>query len=102
MSNIVNEEVKLIAVDCFCGAGGESEGLEQAVNENGNRIAVVVIGINHDAIAIASHAANHPETHHYIEDFRALDPWKLISILHEAKRKYPQTRNFISQIVTKT
>lgn len=79
--------VKLIVIDSFCGAGGWTEGVHRAkINEQ--KCAVVVIGINHDAKAIESHAANHPETKHFTEDFRKIDPMDLLSIVEAAKRKY--------------
>lgn len=47
--------------DLFCGAGGSSTGLVRA----GMR---VVVAANHSAVAIATHQANHPDTHHLCED----------------------------------
>lgn len=80
--------VKLIVIDSFCGAGGVTEGFHRA-KVNGQYCTVVVIGINHDALAIKNHALNHPETQHFVEDFRALDPQRLISIVEKAKRQNP-------------
>lgn len=64
------EKIQFIVVDSFCGAGGYTEGVESAVDADGDRIAVVIVGINHDEKAIASHKKNHPETIHFIEDIR--------------------------------
>jgi DNA (cytosine-5)-methyltransferase 1 len=47
-----------IIVDCFAGGGGVSTGIEMALGRSPD------IAINHDAIAIAMHKANHPDTHH--------------------------------------
>ena len=63
---------EILIIDSFCGAGGVTTGFEQA-EINGNKVAQVVVGINHDKIAIESHAANHPETLHFVEDMRTLD-----------------------------
>lgn len=88
MSNL---DIKLIVIDSFCGAGGVTEGFHRAEVE-GKKCCKVIIGINHDSVAIASHKANHPETHHFIEDFTELDPHKLIDIVDNAKRLYPNAK----------
>ena len=80
--------VKLIVIDSFCGAGGVTEGFHRA-KVNGKYCTVVVIGINHDALAIETHAMNHTETQHFVEDFTTLDPHKLVGIVADAKRRYP-------------
>ena len=56
-------------IDLFCGAGGFTSGVEDA-EVNGKKVAEVVACINHDPLAIKSHAANHPSCEHYIEDIR--------------------------------
>ena len=61
---------KLLYIDLFCGAGGTSTGVEHAV-VNGEKCAKVIACVNHDANAIASHAANHPDALHFTEDIRA-------------------------------
>ena len=52
--------IRLLYIDLFCGAGGTSTGVEKA-NYKGQKCAKVIACVNHDANAIASHAANHPE-----------------------------------------
>ncbi|WP_370524362.1 DNA cytosine methyltransferase [Bacteroides sp. 224] len=81
----------MIVIDSFCGAGGVTEGFHRA-KINGDYCVEVIIGINHDAKAILSHKANHPNTHHFVEDFRTIDPHDLLSILNEAKKKYPEAK----------
>ena len=83
-----DKDVALLYIDLFSGAGGVSTGIEQATI-NGRKAAKVIAAINHDPVAIASHAANHPETHHFIEDIRTLDMSKLIPIVADARAKYP-------------
>lgn len=51
-------------VDLFCGAGGTTTGVQWSGK------AKVIACINHDSTAIKSHAANHPDCKHYIEDIR--------------------------------
>lgn len=58
---------RMAYVDLFCGAGGTTSGVEQAYWK-GFKLGCVVLGINHDRGAIASHQANHPHTLHLVED----------------------------------
>ena len=53
----MQEDIRLLYIDLFCGAGGTSTGVENAVLD-GKKIAKVIACVNHDAHAIASHAAN--------------------------------------------
>lgn len=73
---------QLLYIDLFCGAGGTSTGVEQARLEE-EKCARVIACVNHDPNAIASHAANHPDTLHFTEDIRTLD----ISPLAEKAQK---------------
>lgn len=50
--------------DLFAGGGGTSTGMFMVPGTN------VVWALNHDPIAIKTHAANHPETKHYQADIR--------------------------------
>lgn len=61
--------INLLYIDLFCGAGGTSTGVENA-RYNGEQCAKVIACVNHDANAIASHAANHPDALHFTEDIR--------------------------------
>lgn len=83
--------VLLIVIDSFCGAGGVTEGFHRATI-NGHKVCKVVIGINHDQTAIQSHAANHPDTVHFIEDFTTLDPQRLVGIVDNARLRYPNAK----------
>ncbi|MDO9634246.1 MAG: DNA cytosine methyltransferase [Paludibacter sp.] len=89
---IIDYSVRLIVIDSFCGAGGVTEGFHRAVDELGNKICRVIIGINHDEVAIKSHAANHPDTIHFTEDFTTLDAKRLVPIVNHAKVKYPNAK----------
>ena len=88
----MDQSIRLIVIDSFCGAGGVTEGFHRATDHSGNKICKVIIGINHDEKAIESHAANHPDTIHFIEDFTTLDPNRLVSIVQNAKNKYPNAK----------
>jgi DNA (cytosine-5)-methyltransferase 1 len=59
-----------LIVDMFAGGGGASLGIERALGRSPD------IAVNHDPEAIAMHAANHPETRHYLEGVWTVDPVK--------------------------
>ena len=84
-------EVRLLYIDLFCGAGGTSTGVENAKHNN-EKCAKVIACVNHDANAIASHAANHPEAMHFTEDIRTLELSPLVKHLAEMKEKYPNAK----------
>jgi DNA (cytosine-5)-methyltransferase 1 len=64
------------AVDLFCGAGGTSSGLIQAVNGLGYSIKLTAI--NHWDVAIATHSKNHDEVDHYCQSIDTVDPMKIV------------------------
>ena len=80
--------VKLLYIDLFCGAGGTSTGVTKA-RLFGKQCAKVVACVNHDANAIASHQANHPDTLHFTEDIRTLELSPLVAHLQKVQKKYP-------------
>jgi DNA (cytosine-5)-methyltransferase 1 len=82
------ENIKILYVDLFCGAGGTSTGVE-AARHGGDKCAKVVACVNHDANAIASHAANHPGALHFTEDIRTLALSPLVSHIEKMKALYP-------------
>lgn len=67
---------KLYAADLFCGGGGTSTGLAQAAAEMG--LDLELLAINHDEVAVETHAANHPGAKHYCESLNNLDPSRLV------------------------
>lgn len=80
--------MKLLYIDLFCGAGGTSTGVENARYE-GRQCAKVIGCVNHDANAIASHAANHPDAMHFMEDIRTLELSPLIAHIAKMRKLYP-------------
>lgn len=82
------DNIRLLYIDLFCGAGGTSTGVEKA-RLDGAKCAKVVACVNHDANAIASHQANHPDTLHFTEDIRTLELSPLVKHLDKVKEKYP-------------
>lgn len=82
----MRNNTNLLYIDLFCGAGGVTEGISR------NPQAKVIACVNHDKNAIASHKANHPESHHFIEDIRTLDLTELSEITTAARYKYPNAK----------
>jgi len=60
---------RMAYIDLFCGAGGTTSGIKNATYQK-NKLAYVVVGINHDQTAIESHEINNPDTLHLVEDIR--------------------------------
>lgn len=75
--------MNLLYVDLFCGAGGVTTGISRVPGVH------VVACVNHDADAIASHAANHPRTLHFTEDIRTLDTAPMVDRLNVMRARYP-------------
>ena len=55
-------------VDLFCGGGGSSEGIRQALGCD------PIVALNHNKHAIQTHKLNHPRTHHAEQDVFQMDP----------------------------
>ena len=83
--------INLLYIDLFCGAGGTSTGVEYARHE-GEKCAEVIACVNHDRNAILSHQANHPHTLHFTEDIRTLELSPMVKHLQMMKRKHPKAR----------
>ncbi len=65
MMDILDNE---IIVDLFAGGGGASEGIREALGRDPD------IAVDHDAIAVAMHKANHSGTKHYRQDVWSVLP----------------------------
>lgn len=81
-------DMKLLYIDLFCGAGGTSTGVEKA-RHYGEQCAKVIACVNHDANAIASHAANHPDALHFTEDIRTLELSSLVEHTLKMRALHP-------------
>lgn len=57
-----------LIIDNFAGGGGASTGIERALGRP------VDIAVNHNAIALAMHRANHPDTLHLCDDVFSVKP----------------------------
>ena len=60
-------------VDNFAGGGGASEGIEQGLGRP------VDLAINHDPIALAIHAVNHPSSEHAVADVWDINPEEAVA-----------------------
>lgn len=80
---------QLLYIDLFCGAGGTSTGVNSA-RLHDEPCADVIACVNHDAKAIASHAANHPNALHFTEDIRTLELSPLIAHIAECRKDNPE------------
>ena len=81
--------INLLYIDLFCGAGGTSTGVNSA-EVDGEHCAKVIACVNHDANAIASHAANHPEAMHFTEDIRTLELSPLVRHIERCRIENPE------------
>lgn len=81
-------DIELFVIDLFCGAGGLSEGVEEA-RLGSKRCAKVVCCVNHDKNAILSHDANIPDALHFIEDIRTLELSPIKAIVNRIRQLYP-------------
>lgn len=81
-------DIELLYIDLFCGAGGTSTGVNSARLDD-KQCARVVACVNHDKNAIASHAANHPEAMHFTEDIRTLELSPLLAHLQSCRKQNP-------------
>lgn len=61
-----------LIVDSFAGGGGASTGIEMALGRSPD------FAINHDAEALALHAANHPETEHLSRNIWKVNPLDVV------------------------
>lgn len=91
IEELLKTNADLYYIDLFCGAGGTSTGVELAM-VNGKKVAKVIVCVNHDKNAIASHFANHPDALHFTEDMRTLDLYPVLSIVKKIRFRYPNAK----------
>lgn len=78
-----------LVIDLFCGAGGTSEGLEQARSACGAKTFCIIAGINHDKKALYSQAKNHPLAYYSTEDIRTANLHKINELKEICKQRWP-------------
>ncbi|MFC4668371.1 DNA cytosine methyltransferase [Seohaeicola nanhaiensis] len=65
-----------LIIDSFAGGGGASTGIEMALGRSPD------VAINHNAAALALHAANHPDTLHLDSNIWEVDPYEVAGGRH--------------------
>lgn len=80
-NSLIIPDADIYFIDLFAGAGGVSTGIHEAIDKTGNKIAHVLAAVNHDPIAIKSHAENHKHTLHFTEDIKTLDLREIIRLV---------------------
>lgn len=80
------EQIQFLVIDLFCGAGGTTTGAEAS------GVAKVIAAINHDPLAISSHAANHRNVLHMTEDILVADTQPIRDAVERWKRIYPKAK----------
>jgi DNA (cytosine-5)-methyltransferase 1 len=77
--------MKIFYVDLFSGAGGTTTGIHFS-----NYDLEVIACVNHDANAIESHKANHPNCLHFTEDVRDMKVvYALKNLVNKLRTKFP-------------
>ena len=92
----MNTNTKLTAGDLFCGAGGTTTGFDNS------GLIDVKFCVNHDPLAIRSHAKNHPGCLHHTEDITAFNEkqlpkvdvlWASLECTHFSRAKGGESRD---------
>lgn len=81
-----SSEIKFLLIDLFCGAGGTTTGAEAS------GVCQVIAAINHDPLAISSHAANHANVLHMTEDILVADIRPIQKAIAYWKTIHPKAR----------
>nr|WP_293837521.1 DNA cytosine methyltransferase [uncultured Arsenicibacter sp.] len=87
----MKQKTVFLVVDLFCGAGGTTTGFAKAMLDN-QQICKTIACVNHDLVAIKSHAANHPETLHFTEDITLMDLSVLTAHVNAMRKRYPDAK----------
>jgi DNA (cytosine-5)-methyltransferase 1 len=81
---IIKSGKKVRVIDLFCGGGGMSYGLAQALEDIAAEFdrdigdVIQLIAVNHDADAIATHKENHPWAEHHNVDLQEKEPEEIV------------------------
>ncbi|HEX8287858.1 MAG TPA: DNA cytosine methyltransferase [Pyrinomonadaceae bacterium] len=71
----INKTKTIIAADMWCGGGGTSTGLVEAVSKLGYNLELTAV--NHWDIAVATHSANHPKARHFCKAVDSINPLEI-------------------------
>ncbi len=92
IENIRSTGAKMAYIDLFCGFGGTSHGVEKAKAKNQEKFAVIILGINHDDIALACHKVHHPNTLHLREDIRKVMLAPISKMVAAIRAEFPNIK----------
>ena len=86
---VISNDIHIFWIDLFSGAGGTTSGIHLAGRGKDIKTKVVAC-VNHDAKAILSHLANHPDCIHFTEDIRDFEVVKkLKKLVIQLRSQYP-------------
>src|SRR6478609_8802878 len=88
---IRENDIQMLFIDLFAGAGGVSEGIYMAEIAE-RKCALTYYAVNHDPLAIQSHAANHEYAFHADEDIRTFDLTHLVFITNVLRKLFPHLK----------
>lgn len=78
--------IQFLLIDLFCGAGGTTTGAEKS------GVCKVIAAVNHDPLAIESHAANYQDVLHLTEDVLLADTGQILQCVLHWKSIYPNAK----------
>jgi DNA (cytosine-5)-methyltransferase 1 len=76
MAKTTQPKTVIEAADLFCGAGGTSSGLVEAINALGYDLDL--LAVNHWSVAIDTHSTNHAGARHLCQTLDTIDPRKAV------------------------
>lgn len=85
---------KALIIDSFAGGGGASTGIEMALGRSPD------YALNHDAVALGVHAANHPHTKHLVSNIWQAEPREIDASKFITSLGGPHSRRFGSTLTT--
>ena len=92
INHIGRTKAKVAYIDLFCGFGGTTAGVSEAEHKTGEKFAVVILGINHDDIALACHKVHNPHTLHLREDIRKVSLEPIGIMIEEIRKAFPHLK----------
>lgn len=80
-----------LVIDLFGGGGGDATGFFEA-EIAGQKIAKVIVCVNHDKMALKTHSLNYPEVKHFREDIRTVDLSEIKAIVDYHRKLHPDAK----------
>lgn len=86
--------VMAICIDLFCGFGGTTTGAEKALFM-AQKMILVILGINHDDVALACHKVHNKHTLHLKEDIRDVQLEPIAKMIEAIRKEFPWLKIFL-------